>query len=189
MIDLAEQRIARIIDSVLAAEGGGTYTNNPTDRGGPTRYGITERTARLAGYTGPMQALPEATARTIYRQQYVTVPGFDQIVAIDPDIGALLVDIGVNMGPARAANFLQRWLNGFNVGGTRYAVLKVDGNAGAVTRDALRAFLRWRGPLGAAALLRAIKGVRDTAYLALAESDPAQRQFLYGWINRGAPAA
>ena len=137
MIALAEQRIERILSDVIAVEGG--YVNDAADRGGETRWGITATTARAHGYTGPMMALPEATARAIYRTQYVDAPRFGDVVAIDPDLGAKLVDIGVNMGPAVAAAFLQRWLNAFNDTGTRYAELVVDGQIGTQTLDALRA--------------------------------------------------
>lgn len=96
MIELAEQRIERILSDVIKIEGG--YVNDATDRGGETRWGITATTATAYGYTGPMAALPEATARAIYRKMYVDAPRFGDVVTIDPDIAAKLVDIGINMG-------------------------------------------------------------------------------------------
>ncbi len=182
MIELPEQRIERIIVGVIDAEGGDRYTDNPGDPGGPTRFGITERTARDAGYTGAMAALPRSVAEAIYRQRYVTGPGFDRVVAIDPSIGAELIDTGVNCGVGVASTFLQRWLNGFNVGGTRYAVLKVDGSVGPATVEALKAYLRWRGPMGATALLRGLNGSQAEYYLARTENNPTLRQFLQGWV-------
>lgn len=41
-----------VINSVLKNEGG--YVDHPNDTGGPTHWGITEKTARSYGYTGKM---------------------------------------------------------------------------------------------------------------------------------------
>lgn len=181
MIALIEQRIERILSDVIAMEGG--YVNDAADRGGETRWGITAATASAHGYTGLMAALPEATARAIYRTRYVDAPRFGDVVAIDPDLGAKLVDIGVNMGPTIAATFLQRWLNAFNDTGTRYAELVVDGQIGKKTLDALRAFLRWRGPMGATALLKGVNGSQGARYLDIIEANHSQRRFTFGWIT------
>ena len=109
--------IARVIDAILRAEGG--YVNDPQDKGGETNFGITVAVARANGYTGPMRNMPEAVARAIYTARYITEPKFDQVLALHAGIGAEVIDTGVNMGPHRAAEFLQRWLNGFNDTGAR----------------------------------------------------------------------
>ena len=182
MIDLPEKKVERVIDGVIEREGGAAYTNNPDDAGGATRFGIAEATARAFGYTGRMQDLPLATARAIYRKQFVSDPGFDRIFAIDPDVGTKLIDAGVNLSPTRAATLLQRTLNSLNVGGSRYAVLKVDGAAGATTCQALRDFIAWRGQLGVNALLIGIRSLQGAYYIELTEAKPTQRQFAYGWL-------
>jgi lysozyme family protein len=182
VIVFPEQRIDQLITAVMKAEGWDTYTNDPDDPGKETRWGITIAAARAYGYTGPMTDLPEAVARAIYRTRYVDEPRFADVVAIEPHIGAELIDTGVNMGTAVAAMFLQRWLNGFNDTSSRYGDLHVDGRIGAVTLDALRAFLRWRGPQGITVLLRGLNGVQATRYLELTESKPSQRKYLFGWV-------
>jgi lysozyme family protein len=182
VITFAEQRIDQLITAVMKAEGWNTYTNDPDDAGKETRWGITVASARAYGYTGPMKDLPENVARAIYRKRYVDEPRFADVFAIEPTIGAELIDTGVNMGTPVAATFLQRWLNGFNDTGSRYGDLHVDGRIGAVTLDALRAFLRWRGPQGITALMRGLNGVQATRYLELAESKPSQRRYLFGWV-------
>jgi lysozyme family protein len=182
VIELPEQRIDRIIAGVIDIEGGDKYTNTPGDPGGPTRFGISERVARASGYTGPMESLPRSVAEAIYRKRFVTYPAFDQVLSIDPSIGAELVDTGVNCGPNVASVFLQRWLNGFNVAGARYAPLKVDGNIGPSTIAALKTYLRWRGPMGATALLRGLNGSQAEYYLTRTEANPGLRQFLQGWV-------
>jgi lysozyme family protein len=181
VIEFPEQRVDRIINDVLDLEGD-RFTDDPADRGGPTRWGITEAVARANGYTGDMRTLPRDVAFGIYRRRYVIEPRFSDVMALDPSIGAELVDTGVNMGQDVAAAFLQRWLNAFT-DGRRYASLKVDGNIGNITLDALRAFLRWRGPMGTTALLRGLNGSQSARYLDLTERDPSQRRFAFGWIS------
>ena len=44
--------IDTLIDGVIGREGG--YSNHPADRGGPTRWGVTEAVARANGYRGDM---------------------------------------------------------------------------------------------------------------------------------------
>lgn len=170
-----------IIDAILVAEKG--FVDNPADRGGPTNHGITEAVARKNGYDGPMQDLPVSLAREIYRRRYIAEPKFDLVALIDADIGAELIDTGVNMGPAHPAMFLQRWLNAFNDAGSRYADLFVDGRIGQVTLDALRAFLKWRGAEGRMVMLRALNSLQAVRYLEIAERDPSQRTFAYGWVR------
>lgn len=182
MITFPEQRIDQIITEVMKAEGWDAYTNDPMDAGKETRWGITLASARSYGYSGPMKDLSETTARSIYRKRYVDEPRFADVFAIEPNIGAELIDTGVNMGTAVAATFLQRWLNGFNDSGSRYGDLHVDGRIGAVTLDALRAFVRWRGPQGITVLLRGLNGIQATRYLELTESKPSQRKYLFGWV-------
>ena len=67
----------QIIEGVLGKEGG--YVNNSADKGGPTRWGITQNTARAYGYKGDMKDLPRETAKAIYTQQYWLEPKFDKI--------------------------------------------------------------------------------------------------------------
>ena len=169
------------IDIILRAEGG--YVNDPADKGGETNFGITVAVARANGYQGAMRDMPEAVARAIYTTRYITEPKFDQVLAIHAGIGAELVDTGVNMGPHRAAEFLQRWLNGFNDTGTRYPLLFVDGRLGAISLGALAAYLKWRGQDGATVLLRGLNGVQAERYLAITEANTSQRRFLFGWIK------
>lgn len=172
-------RIQQIIEDVLRAEKG--YVNDPTDRGGETNWGITKAVARESGYLGPMAEMPVEVARTIYENRYIVRPGFARIVPINYDIAAELVDTGVNMGPATAGMFLQRWLNAFN-SERRYDDLFVDGAVGTNTINALISYLDWRGEQGAKVILRGLNGVQATRYLDIVERDRSQRRFIYGWI-------
>ena len=109
--------IDHLIDAVIDREGG--YVDHPADRGGATRYGITEAVARANGYTGDMRSFPRDAAAAIYRRLYWPRPGFDRVADARAALAAELFDTGVNMGPAVATGFLQRALNALNRGATR----------------------------------------------------------------------
>jgi lysozyme family protein len=170
----------RFIDAILAAEKG--YVDHSADRGGPTNWGVTQAVARRNGYDGPMQDMPESLAREIYRKRYIVEPGFDKVALIDEKVAFELIDTGVNMGPARASEFLQRCLNVFNAQGSRYADVFVDGRIGPVTLECLRSFLRWRGDNGSKALLKALNCLQGSRYIDIAENNESQEAFAYGWI-------
>ena len=161
----------------------GHFSDHPADRGGPTRFGITEATARANGYTGEMRALPRALAETIYLNRYVIDPGFDKLIGISEKIAEEMADSGVNFGPTVPSAWLQRWLNGFNRRGRDYADLRVDGAIGPVTLAALTAFLDVRGPEGEAVLFAALNCSQGARYLELAEGRESQESFLYGWVR------
>lgn len=170
----------KFIDAILKVEKG--YVDHPSDRGGPTNFGITQQVARDNGYMGHMRDLPEILAREIYRQRYIIRPAFDQIALINENIASELIDTGVNMGPNRPGEFLQRWLNAFNIDRTVYVELFVDGACGKNTRDALASFLKWRGKDGETVMLRALNSNQAVRYLEIAESNVSQRKFTFGWL-------
>jgi lysozyme family protein len=183
-----------LIDALIDREGG--YVNHPADRGGPTKYGITEAVARAHGYAGAMAQLPRDEAAAIYRRLYWLRPRFDQVARRAPAIAAELFDTGANMGPAVAATFLQRALTALNRNGKDYPDLVPDGRIGPATHAALDAFFEKRGssPMvgsdggdqqkttGEAVLLRALEALQGERYLRLAERRPANEAFLYGWL-------
>jgi lysozyme family protein len=173
-----------LIDSLIDREGG--YSNHPADRGGPTKFGITEAVARAHGYRGPMRDLPRDEAAAIYRRLYWLRPKFDQVAKRSEAVAAELFDTGVNMGPAVAATFLQRALSALNRDRKDYADLVPDGRIGPATLAALDTFLRLRGKSpggrpnpnqpkatsGETVLLRALDALQGERYLRLAERRP-----------------
>ena len=169
-----------LIDAVIGREGG--YSNHPADRGGATRWGITEAVARAHGYRGDMQAFPREDAVAIYRRIYWLRPGFDRVGAVAPKIAAELFDTGVNMGPGMAVSFLQRTLNALNRGASDYADIVPGVRIDDPTDAALRAYLVKRAPHGEDVLLKAIEALQGERYLSLAERRPANEAFLYGWL-------
>jgi lysozyme family protein len=172
--------IGALIDAVIDREG--DYSDHPADRGGPTRFGITQGVARANGYAGAMRTLPRSLAETIYRRLYWDQPGYGFVAQNSAAVAAELFDTAVNMGPATATGFLQRALNALNRNQKDYADVQVDGAVGARTLGAMRAFFALRGDGGAAALLKAMEALQGERYIALAETRPANEAFLYGWL-------
>lgn len=173
--------IRQLIDEAIAREG--DYSNHPADRGGPTRFGVTEQVARANGYDGDMKVFPRDRAVNIYRATYWKRPSFDQVAAVAPLVAAELFDTGINMGVTVAAGFLQRALNVLNRGAIDYPDMIADGQIGPVTLFALRAFLAKRGAAGERVLVKALDALQGERYIQLAEARPANEAFVYGWIS------
>jgi lysozyme family protein len=173
--------IEKLIDDVIEREG--AYVNHPADRGGPTRWGITEGVARRQGYMGDMRALPQCDAAAIYKRLYWIAPGFSKVAAHAPKLAAELFDTGINMGTGTATGFLQRALNALNRGASDYPDLPIDRQIGPATLAALDAFFVKRGSAGEQVLLKAIDALQGAHYVRLAETRPTQEAFLYGWLS------
>lgn len=171
---------SKTINAIIAVEKG--YVNNPADRGGPTNWGITEKVARINGYTGDMKDMPREVAEKIYKMRYIINPGFHRIALASEKVAEEVIDTGVNMGPATSATILQRLLNAFNANGSKYADIFVDGNIGPASIAALQSFLKWRGAEGEAVLLKALNHIQGSRYLDIAEANKSQEAFFYGWI-------
>lgn len=173
--------VDQIIEGIVGREGG--FTDNPKDKGGPTRWGITQAVARQYGYTGDMRTLPREVAKAIYLELYYVGPKFDQVHALSPSIAEELTDTGVNCGQAVAAKFLQRALNAFNREASIYPDITVDGQLGIRSLAALRAYLEHRGAEGEDVMLKALNCLQGERYIGLAEGRPANEEFVYGWIR------
>ena len=169
------ERIERVIDAIIRRESR-RFTNRPADRGGPTKFGITWPPLRAhrrkhGGFvpTSPadiveaMRSLREPEARAIYRDEYISRPGFDRIR--DDELFELVADTGVLHGPRRAARWMQRGLGTVE-----------DGIVGPVT---LRAATR--RPRDARV---AILAGRYASYGRTVSRDPTQLANINGWIAR-----
>ncbi|SRR5258708_32412228 len=172
--------IDTLIDALINREGG--YVNNPNDRGGETNMGITIAQARAYGYAGPMASLPRATAATIYKDIYWLVPKFDQVANVMLKLATEMFDAGANMGPQRASMFLQRALNVLDRGGRDFPDLNVDGQLGKMSFYALSQFQTKRGAAAEVVLLRMLESERAVRYMEIAEKNPSQEDFVFGWI-------
>lgn len=173
-------KVDETIDALIGREGG--YVNHPADRGGPTRWGITEQVARAYGYGGEMGQLPRETAKEILLKRYWIAPGFDDVAAFAPRVAEELFDTGVNMGVSVPPPMLQRALNLLNRGASDYPDIAIDGRIGPMTLDALRRFIGKRGTAGEAVLLKVLDGFQVTRYAEITEARPANEAFFYGWL-------
>ncbi|MBX9944915.1 MAG: peptidoglycan-binding protein [Reyranella sp.] len=142
-----------LIGRVIEREGG--YVHHPSDRGGPTKYGITQAT--LADWRGrpvtaaEVEALAVAEARAIYRAVYFR--GLEAVT--DPKVLEFLFDYSAHSGPGRAVK----------------ALLVVLGGKALGTVD--QASLFW--PLICERL---------DNFLRIVGRDHAQAVFAEGWANR-----
>lgn len=168
-------------DTVVGIEGG--YVDDPSDSGGATKYGITEKVARAHGFVGDMRNLTLGVAQAIYREQYWKLMRLDEIVLESQAIAFELFDTGVNCGTGVAGEFLQRALNAFNRNGTDYPDVTVDNTIGPMTVSALRRFLSVRGSVGETVLLRALNALQGCRYIDLAEMRSKDERFVFGWFK------
>jgi lysozyme family protein len=161
-MNLNEQaRFDRCLAEVLRLEGG--YADDPRDRGGPTRFGIT--LASLGEARGrPVSAddvrrLTPAEAGSIYRTRYWTPM---RCADLAEGVDLMAFDAAVNMGTAGAARLLQAAL-----------AVKADGVIGPATVEAAR---RAFAPV----LIRQAADLRRARYRSLA----GFAAFGAGWLNR-----
>lgn len=167
-----------IINEIIRVEGG--YTDDPTDSGGQTNYGITKEVALANGYTGHMKDMSVEFARSVYRNKYWHPIGGEDVLNLSEVVAAEMMDTGVNMGPSRAVRFLQRALNTFNKNETLYPDLEVDGGMGPNTLSALRDYLQTREEGVLVKMLDCLQGAK---YVRLAEERKKDERFIYGWFK------
>lgn len=149
------------IDAVIKAEGGAKATDDPTDSGGRTQYGISEKANPEAWLDGQVT---EEEARAIYSRKYVSGPGFDKIV--DGRLQHLLVDWGVTSGPGVAIGYLQRAIG-----------VSDDGVLGPKTLDAAN-------DRDAVWLVNRMVDDRVRMFCKIVGKNRSQGKYLVGWVNR-----
>lgn len=176
---MTPNKMREVISHIVSLEGG--YSDDPSDSGGKTNHGITEKVARQSGYTGDMRDLSLQQAQDIYVTQYILGPKLDKVYDIDQQLGYDLIDFGINQGPVLSVKMLQRWLNAFNDGEKYYKDQSVDGVVGASTLGQLNAFIKQRS--SQETLLLAIRCTQGVHYLEISEKSPKNERFLYGWIK------
>lgn len=88
---------------LLGHEGG--YSNNPSDTGGATMWGVTQAVARSHGYEGDMRDFPQQKAKEIYKASYwdsCKADSLPEVIRFDVFDGA------VNSGVGQSVRWLQR---------------------------------------------------------------------------------
>lgn len=179
-IELRKNAIAEVIER----EGGiKTYTKRAADRGGPTKGGVTEETARRFGYMGDMKDCPDDVIYKVYEAIWNNCH-CDDIASFSADLAVYVFDFAVNSGELRAANRLQRLLNILNNRGKLYPDIPVVGGIGPQTIGSLTAFAKIRGQGGLRLLAEAFNALRIGLCFDLAEKQESQEENVTGWFNR-----
>lgn len=170
------------INKIIGIEG--DYSDHKSDSGGKTRYGITEYLARRYNYKGDMKNLPLDIAKDIYKKEFWLKLELDSIENICPSITHELLDTAINQGVGRASEYLQLCLNALNARQTIYKDIRIDGDIGPATLNALKKYTQKRGDEGEIVLLRALNCLQGAFYINLTQKPKREKDedFLYGWI-------
>lgn len=155
----------KAVEVVLTLEGG--LVSHPADRGGVTKFGISQRAYPHLD----IAALTEADARALYRQSY-WLPLFDRIT--DQAKANKVFDLCVNLGTTGGITLLQRALNAER---GRVGQLDVEGRFGAQTLMAVNL-------MPVRQFLRTVRARQVRLYVNIVLEDASQLAFLDGWINR-----
>jgi len=163
----------KAFEYTMPFEGWDAYTNDPDDKGGATKYGITVRTLKAIRFDvdgdgdvteNDVKSLTYSQAKDILKRKYWDVIQADSIES--ERIAIKLFDCAVNMGPARATRIAQEALNDLRYG------LVVDGLMGPKTLSALN------GSDEDVFFLFLVSRL-EQFYVGL-----NQRKFLKGWLRR-----
>lgn len=162
--------IDKMIEELIKREGG--FVNDPSDSGGPTCYGVTQRT--LSAWkerectVDEVRALTKEQASEIYRAEYYFGPSIDSLPI---PLQAHVLDIATNAGPRTAVKMLQQALNELGAG------IKEDGIIGPTTREACSKY-------DIVQINNTLVGLRLKFYEELAAKRPKDKKFLTGWKKR-----
>lgn len=166
-------RFDKAFEYTMPFEGWDAYTNDPDDKGGATKYGITVRTLTAIRFDvdgdgdvteNDVKSLTYSQAKDILKRKYWDMIQADSIES--ERIAIKLFDCAVNMGPARATRIAQEALNDLRYG------LVVDGLMGPKTLSALN------GSDEDVFFLFLVSRL-EQFYVGL-----NQRKFLKGWLRR-----
>lgn len=161
-------RFRTAVDRLLFLEdqqGEGKVTNSKTDRGGLTKWGISQR------------AYPKLDIRNLTRNDAIEIYHKDYWCPLrcndflSQALAEELFEFGVNAGVGTAAKALQTAING------RGRPVSVDGCIGSAT---LAAAVR----IGQPELLAAFRTEAARHYRAIVQEHPGQSANLAGWMNR-----
>jgi type VI secretion system secreted protein VgrG len=159
--------------AVLKLEGGDKYTNDPTDPGGPTKYGIALNTFLIrldpTATEDTIRNLTWTKAMDLYKRYFWDSVPLGQVV--DQQTATRFFQMYVNMIPHEAVEVLQRALDAVG------ECVVVDGSFGPRT---LAAVNRAAGPM----LWRALEDAQIAQYHVIVARCPSMARHLPGWIYR-----
>lgn len=158
----------KALEHTLLFEGG--YSNDPKDRGGETKFGISKRSYPHLD----IKNLTLEKAKEIYYQDYWLKMGCDKM---PPIIAPKVFDVGVNMGTKWGVIMLQRAINT----SLKSKTLDEDGLYGRKTQAILDCFTEE----GLKKIARVyIPQVVWKRYMWIIAKNPSQIKYKNGWRNR-----
>ena len=160
-------RFEKIFEYLLKVEGG--YSNDESDKGGKTKYGIIEEEAREFGYKGNMQDLTMDFAKNIYLKKYYLGNKLDKVA--NDKVALSICDWAVNSGKNGIKN-AQIAINQLT-----NANLDTDGIIGNKTLEALNT-------VDPGKFLEVYHNLQRIYYRSKVADDKTQERFLAGWLNR-----
>lgn len=185
------------VNKLLGIEGG--YVNDPVDRGGATKYGISLRFLVTEGKIDAdgdgladfdldmdgdidgrdIRQLTIGDAVWLYYECFWKRGGIEQL---PEPIGEMVFDQGVNGGLKAAKKMLQRALNAV-LREHRYRTipLQVDGAIGEKTLSVLESMVARHG---VQEIAQAYREAAKDRYLAIVRANPSQGRFIKGWLRR-----
>lgn len=156
---------------VLRLEGG--FVNHPADKGGPTKYGVILSTWKQYGYdkdhdgdidAEDIKVLTEDDARYIAKKVFWDF--FQADFILNQSIAEFIVDWGYNSGRVTVAKKLQKLLG-----------VPADGLIGVQSLNAINCADQQN-------LFDTLKVSRRMYIDSIVETNPNQKVFYTGWINR-----
>ena len=164
--------VNKLMPLIFKWEGSGKYGNDPIDKGGPTKFGITLDTWKHVGYDKnrdgkidykDVQLLNENDFKIVLKKNFWDKWKADEIK--NQSIANLVVD----------------WLWGSGKWGIIYPQralgVKDDGIVGKKTIDALNSADQEK-------LFKKIWNMKKDFYLNIVKKNPNQKRFINGWLNR-----
>lgn len=171
-----------LIDSIISDEGG--YQNDPADRGGPTKFGITDET--IADYRNRIDPGFNRTPAALSRDEAVQI--YDGLIKeyrldriADPDLRAQAIDIMVNSGIDSAGRML---LDVLEQRGYGVRTGPGDNVIGSRTLGVLRDLVNQRDSRELTQINNDLVQRRRAHLLELVRKDPTQERFRDGWLDR-----
>jgi len=153
-----------IIRKVLEREGGSKLTDDPSDPGGLTKYGISKR----SNPDVDIRNLTEDQAVVIYLNKYWTP---SKASSLSESIQDMYFDMVVNFGQSRAVKILQEACNNKNRKSANKLV--VDGKIGPKTIKASKLLEKDR-----------LLAFRVFHYSRICIKNTALMKYYYGWVRR-----
>lgn len=197
-------RYASAVKKLLIEEGG--LVDDPVDRGGITKYGISLRFLAADGAFDDdgdgkldfdldmdgdidgqdIRLLTRANAVFLYNRCFWKPLGVESLPLPAP-IGEMVFDQGVNGGIVTSRKLLQRAINSSLMlippKQCTVSMLNVDGGIGDKTLTAMRFAINWPS-MGIGGLTTSYRDAVRERYRAIARRYPKQQKYLNGWLAR-----